>query len=82
MAEIKGALIVCDRCNISAFTKLGDYDSIETPRDWHRVKFGTCLQEFNLCPECNEVFEEAKRNFFGEWARTNVGVIAWGKNND
>lgn len=75
MAEIKGALIVCDRCGVSAFTKLGDYDSIETPRDWNRVRFGSCLQDYNLCPECFEQFEFAKSSFFSEAARTQCGII-------
>ena len=77
MAEIKGALIVCDRCKLSAFTKPGDYDSIETPHDWHRVRFGTCFEEYNLCPECYAEFEFAKRSFFCESAITRQGYIAW-----
>ena len=82
MAEIKGALIMCDRCGISAFTKLGDYDSIETPHDWHKVRFGTRLQDYNLCPSCNEEFELAKRSFFSEVARTQCGIIVRRNNND
>lgn len=75
MAEIKGSLIVCDRCNVSAFTMPGEYGSIEIPHDWHRVHFGTCLQDYNLCPECYEQFKIAKSNFFCEFARTNIGII-------
>lgn len=77
MAEIKGSLILCDRCKLAAFTKLGDYDSVEIPHDWHRVRFGTCLTDYNLCPECYEQFEFAKRAFFNEAAITQRGIIVW-----
>ena len=79
MAEIKGALIVCDRCNVSAFTDLGDCGSVETPHGWHRVHFGISLQEYNLCPDGYEQLEIARKSFFCESAITQRGIILWRK---
>lgn len=75
MAETRGALIVCDRCEVATFTKLGEYNSIETPREWHRVHFGTSLQEYNICPECYAELEIVKGAFFAEAAKTRGGII-------
>lgn len=70
--QVKGRLMICDRCKIECFAKISEDVLYEAIPGWHSISAYNDLETqtsklLDLCPCCFESFVETNHEWFNSY---------------